>query len=148
MAADDQYIRAEWPPYPEVPYPDHLPPRPNAHSRGEVWLYINGHKRKMLVVNPDSTQGKGKERASADPDLEGEDAEWGIGEGDRSDSESEPEVDEEEEAMNGPKKVLVKVMEEEGERHHTHEPLISVLQKYDSVRLFLSYQYDLTFSTN
>lgn len=88
----------------------------------------------MLVVNPGSEKGKGKERASADPDLEGEDAEWGIGEGDRSDTESEnEEIDEEEEAMNGPKKVLVKVMEEEGEKHRTHEPLVSVLQKYDSV---------------
>jgi hypothetical protein len=89
----------------------------------------------MLVVNPDSNNGKGKERASADPDLEGEDAEWGIGEGDRSDTESMPEeIDEEEEAMNGPKKVLVKVMEDESEKHRTHEPLVSVLQKYDTVR--------------
>lgn len=90
----------------------------------------------MLVVNPESGTGKGKERASADPDLEGEDAEWGIGEEDRSDSESMPEeIDEEEEAMNGPKKVLVKVMEDESEKHRPHEPLVSVLQKYDSVCL-------------
>lgn len=97
----------------------------------------------MLVVNPDMHKGtgKGKEK-SVDFEMDGdraeEDEEWGIGEDDRSDTESEPEeVDEEEEAMNGPKKVLVKVMEEEGEKHRTHEPLVSVLQKYDSVRFIL-----------
>ena len=37
--------------------------------------------------------------------------------------------------MNGPKKVLVKVMEDESEKHRPHEPLVSVLQKYDSVCL-------------
>lgn len=79
-------------------------------------------------------------------DTEQEDAEWGIGEGDRATESPEPEVDEEEEAMNGLKKVAVRVLEEENESHKPHEPLISVLQKYNSVRGDGFVERELTFS--
>lgn len=81
-------------------------------------------------------------------DTEEEDAEWGIGEGDRATESPEPEVDEEEEAMNGPKKVVVRVLEEENESHKPHEPLISVLQKYNSVRVNGVVDEKLTISTS
>jgi hypothetical protein len=89
----------------------------------------------MLEVDADP-KNKGKGRADTDTQKE-EDAEWGIGAGDRIDEEIDIEVDEEEEAMNGPKRVIVKVQEEETEIHRTHEPLISVLQNYSSVSYFI-----------
>jgi hypothetical protein len=84
----------------------------------------------MVEAGSEKQKGKGKMM-----DTEEEDAEWGIGEGDRATESPEPELDEEEEAMNGPKKV--KVLEEENESHRPHEPLVSVLQKYSSVRVVL-----------
>jgi hypothetical protein len=134
-----------------VPYPEHLPRRPNAYSRGEVWLYVNGHKRKWLqydagpdglpIIPNDKGKGKGKGKAK-DNEQAREDEEWGINAEDMDD-EVEPEVeeeadmdleiDEEEAAMNGPKKVLIKVLEDEEEKHQKHEPLVCVLQHYDTV---------------
>jgi hypothetical protein len=100
----------------------------------------------------DKDKGKGKGKAMAKENRAKEDAEWGIGDGDSdgevdmdeetdsdTDEEDEPavemnlEIDEEEAAMNGPKKMWMKVQEEENESHRKHEPLVCVLQYYDTV---------------
>jgi hypothetical protein len=106
----------------------------------------------MVGQIKDTDKGKGKGKAMAKENRAKEDAEWGIGDGDSdgevdmdeetdtdTDTDDEPqadldlEIDDEEAAMNGPKKVWMKVQEEENESHRKHEPLVCVLQYYDTV---------------
>jgi hypothetical protein len=95
---------------------------------------VNGHKRKWLQYDagPDGLpiipNGKGKGKGKAkDNEQAREDEEWGINAEDMDDD-VEPEVEGEADMD-----LEIKVLEDEEEKHQKHEPLVCVLQHYDTV---------------
>lgn len=129
--------------------------RPRANVRGELWQYIHGCRRKYKdTADKDRGKRKGKQVVQAEENGDDEEAAmngatrseheddeaWGIDPEDQVDEDDEMgeegngEEEEEEAAMNNAPPKKPKELEEETDRHRPHDPLISVMQLYTSVR--------------